>query len=207
MQLMIGVLSAVVVVIVVVVLLLIEGSGSGTQNVQGVTTPTALQAGGTLLPVGTKAPNFDLATIDGKHYTLSGLHGSPVLLEYFAVWCPHCQHEAPILNQIYSDFTPKGLKIVSILASPYGPNYDTSGATDLTPATKADVANFIKTYQVQQPVLIDPSFADVNVMGVGGYPTMYILDKSGVIRWNSGANVPDYSQIADGLQQVGLSTS
>jgi len=46
------------------------------------------------LRVGTVAPNFSLAALQGgSDVQLSRLRGSPVVLNFFASWCPDCQAE------------------------------------------------------------------------------------------------------------------
>ena len=57
------------------------------------------------------------------------------------------------------------LQTIAVLASPYGKNYDNSGGTDLTIATKSDINWFISTFKVKHLTLIDPTFATVNKYG------------------------------------------
>jgi cytochrome c biogenesis protein CcmG/thiol:disulfide interchange protein DsbE len=181
------------VAVIIAAALLSQSSGSSTA---GLTNPNALNPAPNLLPVNkSKAPDFDLATVDGQHYRLSALRGHPVLLEFFAVWCPHCQHEAPILNHIDQAFASQGLRSLSILANPYGRNYDLSGGTDRRLANRGDIAWFQQTFKVAHPMVIDPSFATVNRYGVSGYPTIYVLDRKGVIRSATSGEVP-YQQLA-----------
>jgi peroxiredoxin len=161
----------------------------------GLVNASALNPGQQLLKVGTKAPNFTLTTLDGKRYQLSSLSGKPVLLEFFAVWCPHCQNEAPILNQIDKNYGAQGLQTLAILANPYGKNYDTSGGNDLRVVTKSDVTWFEQTFGVKHPTLIDPNFSTVNAYGVSSYPTIYVLDKHGVITYAQSGDQP-YSALA-----------
>ena len=181
-----------VVVAIIVAALLSQSSGPRTP---GLTNPNALNPAQNMLPVRSTAPDVDLATVDGRHYRLSALRGHPVLLEFFAVWCPHCQREAPILNRIDQTFASRGLRSLLILANPYGHNYDVSGGTDRRLATGADIAWFQQTFRVANPILIDPTFATVNRYGVNGYPTIYVLDREGVIRSATSGEVP-YQQLA-----------
>jgi len=122
-------------------------------------------------------------------------------LEFFAIWCPHCQNEAPILNQIDAAFAPKGERTVSILASPYGRDYDTSGGTNRRLADRGDLSWFDTTFKVQHTTLIDPSFAVVNRYGANSYPTIYVVDSSSTIRFAQAGDVA-YQDLANALTQL-----
>jgi cytochrome c biogenesis protein CcmG, thiol:disulfide interchange protein DsbE len=48
----------------------------------------------TLLQTGTVAPAFSLPRLDGgAPVSLAGYRGTPVILNFFASWCPHCRAE------------------------------------------------------------------------------------------------------------------
>ena len=180
-----------VLVVIVVAILIASNSTSSS----GLVNANDLNPGSKLLSVGTKAPNFTLKTVDGKSYSLSSLKGKPVLLEFFAVWCPHCQRESTVINQLDTNLGPKGLQTLAVLASPYGRNYDTSGGNDLSIVTKGDVQWFEKTFAVQHPTLIDPTFATVNTYNATSYPTLYVVDRQGVIRYANSGEQP-YANLA-----------
>jgi peroxiredoxin len=155
---------------------------TSNSSLKGVADPSALNPATALLSTGSQAPDFTLNDTSGRSYHLAAQRGHPVLLEFFAVWCPVCHAEAPILAKITRAYVPRGVRVWSVLANPYGPNYETSGRSDLTLAQAADLQWFAQTYNVHHPQLIDPPFATVNRYGVGSYPGLYLLDKSGVIR-------------------------
>jgi len=185
-----GGVPLVLVAIVVAVLI----ASNGTSSV-GIVNANDLNPGTQVLSVGTKAPNFALKTIDGKQYSLSSFKGRPVLLEFFAVWCPHCQRESTVLNQLDSSFGPKGLQTIAVLASPYGRNYDNSGGSDLTVVTKSDVRWFETTFGVKHLTVIDPTFATVNTYNASSYPTLYVVDRQGIIRYANSGEQP-YANLA-----------
>jgi peroxiredoxin len=166
-----------------------------------LTHPGNLHSASNLLAGGTPAPNFQLRGIDGKTYSLAAQRGHPVVLEFFAVWCPHCQHEAPLVQRIFSTYNRQGVRVWAILANPYGPNYDNSFGTDTSLATASDLRWFARTFHEAVPQLVDPNFHVVNRYGVSGYPSIYVIDKRGVIRYVGSGEQP-YNTLASAVARA-----
>jgi len=141
-----------------------------------------------LLPVGTTAPGFTLETPQGQRISLQSLRGRPVLLEFFATWCPHCNAEAPHLRHLYSSLKKTRDAFVSV-------NADGEDA--------ASVFAYHRYYGLRFPALLDPSshpgsFSSPGSAGpvttkyaVEDYPTFYVLDAKGRITWRSDGEQPD----------------
>lgn len=58
-------------------------------------------AAGALPPapaVGHPAPDFTVTDVNGKTFKLSALRGTPVVLNFWATWCPPCRAELPELQ-------------------------------------------------------------------------------------------------------------
>lgn len=53
----------------------------------------------TLVHAGDKAPDFTVDMLDGRSVTLSELQGKPVLLIFWATWCPPCREELSHLQE------------------------------------------------------------------------------------------------------------
>lgn len=66
--------------------------------------------------------NINLLSLEGKPaprlegYSLSALRGRPVLLFFWAHWCPDCKADVPILAAAEKKFGPQGLAFVGHLA-------------------------------------------------------------------------------------------
>lgn len=69
----------------------------------------------TMLPLGTKAPDFSLMNVDGQTVSLSDFEGSPALLVIFMCnHCPFVKHVAHELARLGHEYQPRGVAIVGI---------------------------------------------------------------------------------------------
>jgi peroxiredoxin len=84
-----------------------------------IEVPKADEAGsveGSIPPVpnGSPAPDFTVMTFDGKPTKLSSMRGHPVLIDYWATWCPPCLEGLPHTQKIFQEGSTKGLKVMTI---------------------------------------------------------------------------------------------
>ena len=69
----------------------------------------------TMLPLGTKAPDFSLPNVDGRSVSLADFKGKPALLAIFMCnHCPYVKHVAEGLAQLARDYQAKGVGVVAI---------------------------------------------------------------------------------------------
>jgi peroxiredoxin len=118
------------------------------------------------------APDLQLENLDGELITLADLHGSVVLVNNWATWCPPCKAEMPTLQAYYDDHDQDGFQIVAIEAG--------------EPAS--EVAQFVNDYQLTFPVLLDPAQKSLVAFANFSLPNSYIVDRQGIVRlaWNGG---------------------
>jgi peroxiredoxin len=57
-------------------------------------------------------PDFDLPDLLGKKVSLRSLRGRPVLVSFFATWCPPCVEEAPSLETLAERLGDKATVVV-----------------------------------------------------------------------------------------------
>jgi thiol-disulfide isomerase/thioredoxin len=120
------------------------------------------------------APAFSFQTIKGDQFSSQNFAGHPVLLNFFASWCPPCREEIGDLLKVYSKYKDRGLVIVG-------------AATDakLIPETpvdqeKKDVATLVKRLAIPYPVGIasDELARDYSFKGI---PTTIFIGADGKI--------------------------
>jgi thiol-disulfide isomerase/thioredoxin len=139
---------------------------------QTVNPSSTLKVGATApeFSVNTNAGPFDLATVS-----------SPVFLEVFATWCPHCQHEVPIVDALSKEYAGK-VAFVGVTGSPYG--IDGS-----SPENQADVAAWVDKLGVTYPVAYDADLTVANAYLQGGYPTLVIIGKDKKVQFVTSGEV------------------
>ena len=66
------------------------------------------------LRAGDQFPNFALQSVDGGTVRLSDFAEQPVVLNFWATWCPPCRREMPLLNSVHLQFADEGLVVLGI---------------------------------------------------------------------------------------------
>ena len=114
---------------------------------------------------GQLAPDFELASLEGKNTKLSDFRGKAVLLNFWATWCGPCKIEMPWFVELQKEYGPQGFQIVGV-------------AMD-DDASAEDIAKFAKQLGVNYPVLLGKESVGQSYGGVGVLPTTYFIDREG----------------------------
>jgi thiol-disulfide isomerase/thioredoxin len=122
-------------------------------------------AGSTPLAVGAPAPAISEPTAKGTFDSTTS--AKPYVIEFFAVWCPHCQREAAVVNQLQRADGDRA-DIIAIPASPFG--FDQT-----TPLQQADLDRFVHDFGVVYRIGYDGFFSTSYDYGLTGYPTFYFV--------------------------------
>ncbi len=117
---------------------------------------------------GDRAPEFRLATLDGKQASLSDFRGKVVMVHFWATWCPPCVEEIPTLERLYRSFTGRDVELLAV-------SVDEGGAGAVT--------SFLHRNKLSLPVLLDPGGTVARSYGTLKFPETYILDRSGIVRY------------------------
>ena len=123
-------------------------------------------AGGTKTEVGKPAPAFKVVSTQGLEIDNLKLHGSVIVVNFFASWCKPCQTEAPDLESIWNEYQDAGVIFVGIA-------YED---------TEVKIAQFVNTYGITFPVVTTARNVGRD-FGVTGVPETYVIDREGVVRY------------------------
>lgn len=118
-----------------------------------------------LAEVSKNAPDFRLYNLKMQPVRLSDLHGTPIVMNFFASWCAPCKIELPFLKAAHELAEDRGFMILGI------------SNNDRREAMEA----FAKSENLTYPIVIDGD----NTVGVAyqvlGPPYTYFIDGDGQI--------------------------
>jgi len=81
----------------------------------------------TMLPIGTKAPDFSLTNVDGQAVSLADFQGKPALVVIFICnHCPFVKHLADQLAEFGKEYQAKGAAVVAISSNDVATHPDDS---------------------------------------------------------------------------------
>jgi len=111
-------------------------------------------------------PQFAVTSLEGSSITDEALRGKVVLVNFWATWCPPCRVEMPLLQAMADRHREAGLVVLGF-------------SRDLGPPD--EVRHFLATRDITYPVAIVGRDAELRFGGLRGYPTSFLLDRTGRI--------------------------
>jgi thiol-disulfide isomerase/thioredoxin len=116
-------------------------------------------------------------TPDGEPLRLAALRDHVVLLEFWTFACVNCQRTLPFLRRMHDQYQPD-LTVVGV----HSPEFAFERSVQ-------NVERAVRERGLEYPVGLDNDFVAWNAYGNRYWPTMYLIDRAGQIR---------YTQIGEG---------
>lgn len=115
---------------------------------------------------GKAAPDFTLASLDGKTTKLSDFHGKAVLLNFWATWCEPCKIEMPWFVDLQKKYGAQGFTVIGVAMDDSSPS---------------DIADFAKKMGVNYPILIGKEAVGDQYGGIPYLPSSFYIDRDGKV--------------------------
>ncbi|NPA26701.1 MAG: TlpA family protein disulfide reductase [Chloroflexi bacterium] len=138
---------------------------------------------------GMRAPDWTLPTLDGGTLSLADLRGKPVVLNFWATWCPPCVEELPMIARYAQQYQDQfHVVLINVDESP------------------GHVKTFLEDLGLDPlpPVVLDAKAEVALRYRVNGLPTTFFLDDQGIIRYIRIGGMYE-GDFRTGLKAIGVS--
>ena len=110
--------------------------------------------------------------INSEPLTLSRLRGRVVLIEFWTFGCYNCRNILPTIKTWDARYRERGLTIIGV----HTPETDDERNIE-------DVRREAAALGIKYPVVTDNDYATWKLYQVEAWPTLFVLDKQGRVRW------------------------
>lgn len=130
-------------------------------------------AASTLISIGDKTPDFTCTTLNGKTISIGELQGKVVLINFFATWCYPCVREMPYLqSEVFETVRTDDFFMIAIARE--------QQVNDVTEFKNTKGKDF--TF----PMAVDTDSSIYNLFATQFIPRTFVIDKEGIVKWESG---------------------
>jgi len=116
----------------------------------------------------TSAEPLDFTVIDlaGKAVRLKDWRGRPVIVDFWATWCPPCRKEIPELNEIYRRYQGDGLVVLGV------------SMDEVQGEGRKVVKPFIDEFKIEYPIAMGDE-ALIDKLDLNSVPTALFIKRDG----------------------------
>jgi len=114
------------------------------------------------------APDFEMLDSNGNTVRLSDYAGQPIVLNYWASWCPPCVAELPDFEKLYKEY---GSEVQFIMLN----------STDSTRETVEHATGFARDQGFTFPLFFDISGEAAYVNNITSIPQTFFINKDGYL--------------------------
>ena len=119
--------------------------------------------------VGKPAPQFSMPLLGGGEFGTEDHRGSPMIINFWASWCPPCRQESPGFERVWQKYQDQGIQIVGV---------------DIQD-TEEDALGYVREFGLSFPNGRDTDGKITVEYGVIGLPVTFFINADGVVegRW------------------------
>lgn len=120
------------------------------------------------------APELTLNDLQGEKVSISDYRDLVLLINNWAIWCPPCKEEMPILARYFTEHRDQGFMLIGIEAGD----------------PIEEVTGFVDDYHLTFPILLDPNNKSLIAFHNDSLPSSYVVDKTGtvILAWTGPIN-------------------
>ncbi len=133
------------------------------------------------------APDFELKDYNGKSVKLSNFKGKPVLINFWATWCPPCRAEMPEIQAAFRRYAGVGLVVLGVDAR----------------EDESTVKKYVEDGSYTWIMPLDQRGEVINTYRVTAFPTSFFVDREGFIQATQIGGM-DKRGLEERLAKIGL---
>jgi thiol-disulfide isomerase/thioredoxin len=115
------------------------------------------------------APALSLPDLSGEQHNLNTYRGQVVLVNFWASWCPPCLAEMPSMERLSHSLAGQPFRILAVN----------------TQESRSRVWKFRKLLDISFPTLLDSDGDVTRAWDVEIFPTSYLIDADGQVRYRA----------------------
>ena len=114
---------------------------------------------------GFQAPDFSLANLDGQEIQLADFLGRPVMVNFWASWCPPCRAEMQAFQEIFAEYETQGFVILAVNSQ----------------ESRIKAFEFAQANALSFPILLDEDGEITNRYRAVSLPATFFISRDGKI--------------------------
>ena len=138
-------------------------------------------------PENYRAPDFTVIDYSGAEVNLSDYFGKPIVLNFWASWCPPCKEEMPDFNAAAQEHTDIQFLMVNM--------------TDGDRETVEIAKEYVEAQGFTFPVFFDTELSAATAYGAYSLPTTYFIDGDGNLTTYANGMI-DANTLERGIQMI-----
>ena len=133
------------------------------------------------------APDTEIADLNGTRHKLSDYRGKPVIVNFWATWCPPCRAELPSMNRAWAKVKDEGIIMLAV-------NVGESEET---------INQFNVEYPIDFTILLDQEGTYAPEWNISGMPTTFVVNADGLVVYKVvGTREWDNDEILDAIRAL-----